>query len=91
MTQTQDNRIDIPTLLARLPLFQALTAEQVGQIAAHAREKRLTKGEMLFQKGDPSHGFYVIIFGQLKLAFLPPVATKRWSIFSAPSKALARP
>jgi CRP-like cAMP-binding protein len=69
MTQTQDNRIDIPTLLARLPLFQALTAEQVGQIAAHAREKRLTKGEMLFQKGDPSHGFYVIIFGQLKLAF----------------------
>jgi CRP-like cAMP-binding protein len=69
MTQTQDNRIDIPALLARLPLFQELTAEQVGKVAAHAREKRLTKGEMLFQKGDPSHGFYVIIFGQLKLAF----------------------
>jgi CRP-like cAMP-binding protein len=69
MTQTQDNRIDIPALLARLPLFQELTAEQVGKVAAHAREKRLAKGEMLFQKGDPSHGFYVIIFGQLKLAF----------------------
>jgi CRP-like cAMP-binding protein len=69
MTQTQDNRVDILALLARLPLFQELTPEQVGQIAAHAREKRLTKGEMLFQKGDPSRGFYVIIFGQLKLAF----------------------
>ncbi len=69
MTQVQDNRIDIPALLARLPLFQELTPEQVIKIAAQAREKRLTKGEMLFQKGDPSRGFYVIVFGQLKLAF----------------------
>jgi len=69
MTQVQDNRIDIPALLARLPLFQELTPEQVLKIAAQAREKRLTKGEMLFQKGDPSRGFYVIVFGQLKLAF----------------------
>jgi CRP-like cAMP-binding protein len=69
MTQVQDNRIDIPALLARLPLFQELTPEQVIKIAAQAREKRLTKGEMLFQKGDLSRGFYVIVFGQLKLAF----------------------
>ena len=69
MTQTQDNRIDIPALLARLPLFQELTAEQVGQIAAHAREKRLAKGEMLFQKGDMAKGFYMVVFGQMKLAF----------------------
>lgn len=69
MNQQQENRIDIPALLARLPLFQELTPDQVGQIAVHAREKRLAKGEMLFQKGDPSRGFYVVIFGQLKLAF----------------------
>jgi CRP-like cAMP-binding protein len=69
MTQVQDNHIDIPALLARLPLFQELTPEQVIKIAAQAREKRLTKGEMLFQKGDLSRGFYVIVFGQLKLAF----------------------
>ncbi len=69
MTQHTENRIDIPALLARLPLFQELTAEQVAHIAAQAREKRLAKGEMLFQKGDPSRGFYVVVFGQLKLAF----------------------
>lgn len=69
MTQNQENRIDIPALLARLPLFQELTPAQVAQIAANTREKRLSKGEMLFQKGDPSRGFYVIVFGQLKLAF----------------------
>jgi len=69
MTQHTENRIDIPALLARLPLFQELTADQIAHIAAEAREKRLAKGEMLFQKGDPSRGFYVIVFGQLKLAF----------------------
>jgi CRP-like cAMP-binding protein len=69
MTQHNDTRIDIPALLARLPLFQELTAEQIAHIAAQAREKRLAKGEMLFQKGDPSRGFYLIIFGQIKLAF----------------------
>jgi len=46
-----------------------LTPQQINQIAAQAREKRLAKGEMLFQKGDPSRGFYVVVFGQLKLAF----------------------
>ncbi|MEW6513188.1 MAG: Crp/Fnr family transcriptional regulator [Pseudomonadota bacterium] len=70
MTQhATDNRIDIPSLLVRLPLFQALTQEQVAHVSAHTRSKRLPKGEMLFQKGDLAHGFYVIVFGQVKLAF----------------------
>ena len=44
MTQHTENRIDIPALLARLPLFQELTADQIAHIAAEAREKRLAKG-----------------------------------------------
>jgi CRP-like cAMP-binding protein len=70
MTQTaNDIRIDIPALLVRLPLFQALTPEQIAHLSAHTRSKRLPKGEMLFNKGDFAHGFYVIVFGQIKLAF----------------------
>jgi CRP-like cAMP-binding protein len=69
MTQNTESRIDIPALLGRLPLFQELTPAQVAHIAAQTREKRLARGEMLFQKGDASRGFYVIVFGQLKLAF----------------------
>ncbi|MFN3883705.1 MAG: Crp/Fnr family transcriptional regulator [Rhodocyclaceae bacterium] len=67
--ETHDTRIDIPALLARLPLFQELSAEQIAHLAAHARSKRLPKGEMLFQRGDIAHGFYFIVFGQVKLAF----------------------
>lgn len=58
----------IPVLLAQLPLFSAMTPEHLGHIAMAAREKRLSKGEMLFQKGDPAHGFFVVVSGQIKLA-----------------------
>ena len=60
--------IAVPALLAQLPLFSALVPEQMERIAATARERRLAKGEMLFQKGDPAHGFYVVVSGQIKLA-----------------------
>lgn len=69
MTQHIDTRIDIPALLVTLPLFHALTPEQIAHVSSHTRSKRLPKGEMLFQKGDLAHGFYVIVFGQVKLAF----------------------
>ncbi|TRZ65320.1 MAG: Crp/Fnr family transcriptional regulator [Rhodocyclaceae bacterium] len=67
--QAPSRAIDIPQTLSHLPLFLELSAEQLGHIAAGTREKRLAKGEMLFQKGDPPRGFFVIVFGQVKLAF----------------------
>lgn len=67
--QNQHRAIDIPQMLSHLPLFLELSAEQLAHIAAGTREKRLAKGEMLFQKGDLPRGFFVIVFGQVKLAF----------------------
>jgi CRP/FNR family transcriptional regulator, dissimilatory nitrate respiration regulator len=69
MSKTQDNHVDISEILARLPLFQEMTPDQLQRITSHVREKRLGKGEMLFQKGDTPRGFFVIVFGQIKLAF----------------------
>jgi CRP-like cAMP-binding protein len=60
---------DIPAILSRLPLFQELSPEQVAQIAKGTHERRLTKGELLFQKGDAARGFFVVMLGQVKLAF----------------------
>lgn len=67
--QAKHRAIDVPQMLSHLPLFLELSAEQLAHIAAGTREKRLAKGEMLFQKGDPPRGFFVIVFGQVKLAF----------------------
>ncbi len=65
----QSERLDVRQILAHLPLFRELSPEQLDLIAAGTREKRVEKGEMLFQKGDKPRGFYVIVFGQVKLAF----------------------
>jgi CRP-like cAMP-binding protein len=59
---------EIPTQLRQLPLFSTLAPEQIAPLAATARERRLNKGEVLFHKGDPCRGFYVVVSGQIKLA-----------------------
>lgn len=69
MPHSTENRIDTEALLTRMPLFQDLPPERILELAEHARGKRLLKGEMLFQKGDLAHGFYVLVYGQVKLAF----------------------
>jgi CRP-like cAMP-binding protein len=61
--------VQIPDILSRLPLFQELSPEQIAAVAAGTRERRLARGEMLFQKGDPPKGFFVMLSGQVKLAF----------------------
>lgn len=65
----QETRLDIPQILSRLPLFQELAPNQLAELESACRERRLMKGEMLFQKGDPAKGFFVVVFGQIKLAF----------------------
>ncbi|HXY22266.1 MAG TPA: Crp/Fnr family transcriptional regulator, partial [Burkholderiaceae bacterium] len=60
---------DIPLMLSKLPLFQELSVLQLQRLASGTHEKRIIKGEMLFRKGDESTGFYIVLYGQIKLAF----------------------
>ena len=64
-----ENRLDIPLILSRLALFQKLAPEQLAALESACRERRLAKGELLVQKGDAAKGFFVVVFGQIKLAF----------------------
>lgn len=61
--------IDVGDILANLPLFRQLGPGDIAHLAQGCRELRPRKGEIVFQKGDPSHGFYVVAHGQIKLAF----------------------
>ena len=54
--------------LTKIPLFHTLTDTQYQQLARHARYLSIKRGEILFQKGDPSDGFYYVIQGKMKLA-----------------------
>lgn len=55
--------------LRRLALFQELSDAQLQEIAAASYYVPLARGALLFQKGDAARGFYVVVQGQIKLAF----------------------
>lgn len=58
--------------LRNLPLFRELAPEEIDRISAGTRELRVNRGDILFQKGDPTRGFYIVVYGQVKLLFVTP-------------------
>lgn len=70
-------KLDITGILSHLPLFQALSTEQFAALAEGTREIRLAKGELLFRKGDPTKGFFMVIYGQIKLALPSAQGTEK--------------
>ena len=56
--------------LAKIPLFRELGSAEIGRIAAQTKTLRVDRGTVLFQRGDPCGGFHVIVYGQVKLAFI---------------------
>jgi CRP-like cAMP-binding protein len=61
--------INIEALLAHVPLFNGLEADEIARIARGTREINAARGDILFRKGDQSNGFHLVVYGQIKLAF----------------------
>ncbi|RWX43089.1 CRP/FNR family transcriptional regulator, anaerobic regulatory protein [Candidatus Electrothrix aarhusensis] len=60
-------RTEKKTLLAGSILFQGLSNELINRLVSISRQKQYCKGETIFLEGRPSHGFYLIIQGQVKI------------------------
>lgn len=58
--------------LRNLPLFRELAAEEIDRVSVGTRELRVKRGDILFQKGDPTRGFYIVVYGQVKLLLITP-------------------
>ena len=69
MIQDKANVHDMQKIFLHLPLFAQLNPQQISDISAGAQINALQKGETLFQKGDPCQGLYIVLSGQIKLAF----------------------
>lgn len=59
-------------LLARAPLFASLPETTLGALAAYARERRIRRGQILFQRGDPGSTMLLIVSGEVRIS-LPAV------------------
>lgn len=55
--------------LAHVPLLNGLSNDEISRFARGVREMKAEKGEVLFHRGDPCHGFHFLLEGQIKLAF----------------------
>lgn len=66
----QDIRVE--SFLANLPLLKQASTEEIARIAQGTRIVHAARGETLFHKGDMPQGFYLVVFGQVKLAFISP-------------------
>ena len=54
-----------------------MSPAEIERIAQGTRELHLSRGDVLFQRGDPSTGFYVVIYGQVKLALSSPQGVEK--------------
>ncbi len=64
---TESNKIH--ALLANTSLFNALPLTEIKYIALGSRVLKIDRGEILFHSGETPCGFYIIVYGQIKLVF----------------------
>jgi CRP-like cAMP-binding protein len=62
--------IKTQAFLASLPLFKELAGEELDRIARGTVELHVPRGEIIVNRGDPCVGFHLVVYGQVKLAFL---------------------
>jgi CRP-like cAMP-binding protein len=62
--------IKVQAFLAQLPLFQAMSPQELDRIALGASERHVERGETIFRSGDACGGFYLVIYGQVKLSLV---------------------
>jgi hypothetical protein len=86
-------RRDIPAtaLLARLPLFKDLDAAALARLATGAVHHRLERGDVLFRKGEPARGIYVVVHGDIKLVATTPARGSRLTGTVGPGQSFGEP
>ena len=62
-------QIKTRAFLANLPMFSAMSGDELDRVAAATVPVHAQKGESLFECGDPCTGFHVVVYGQVKLGF----------------------
>ena len=59
-------------ILASVPVFRGLPAEQLKDLKAISVDKIVHRGECIFMEGDEGDGFYVLIAGRIKIFKISP-------------------
>ncbi len=69
--------IKVQAFLTNLPFFSQVPANVIDRIGVATQELHVPRGEILFTRGDPCRGFYLVIYGQVKLSFVTKHGTEK--------------
>lgn len=65
--KTGKPRMDIATLIKKIPLFNTLGEEEIMELAESLRRSTLKQGQTLFYKGDEGTALYIVRKGTIKI------------------------
>jgi CRP/FNR family transcriptional regulator, dissimilatory nitrate respiration regulator len=77
-------KIKTEAFLASLPLFNELASAELEPIAAGTTVLEVPRGEIIFNRGDPCEGIHVVVYGQVKLAFVSAQGNEKVVEIAAP-------
>lgn len=69
--------LNAENFIARLPLFKEVSEAQRARIAERTVQLRPARGEVLFHRGDPAAGAYIVVYGQIKLSFVSSTGVEK--------------
>lgn len=73
----QKGKIRVQDFLARLPLFNELSAQELDCVALGTTQQRVARKEMVFHCGDTCTGLHAVVYGQIKLSVISPLGEEK--------------
>jgi CRP/FNR family transcriptional regulator, dissimilatory nitrate respiration regulator len=59
--------MELTRQIAAIALFEGLTPKQYEALASIVMDQTLKRGQMIFSEGDEGTGFFVVVFGRVKI------------------------
>ena len=81
-------QFDLPEFLGCIEPYSALDPDAFGRLVAAARLVCLERGETLFEQGQCCEGVYVVVSGQIKLAFYSPHGAEKVVAIATPREGI---
>lgn len=73
----QKQKIRVQDFLARMPLFNELSADELDRIAQGTTQQPVGRKETVFHCGDACTGLHAVVYGQIKLSVISPLGEEK--------------
>lgn len=72
-----DHSINVEALLSNVPLFHSLESAALARVAQGTHALTVRRGHILFREGEIPTGFYLIVYGKMKLSVVSPQGAEK--------------